>query len=126
MGLPATISKLRQKIQKNKKKIQRVFNCKCRLSYEIAPDSFHFPLLRTLKTYFLYVKLFLNFVLEHACFFFLLYDFILALKYFLLYTGLISSYFIKKDIYLVSLKVFLYAIILGRSIIKGLIFLVSL
>ena len=70
-------------------------------------------------------------------------DFILAFRYFSMYTGSLSnsflilfvtfsqisfhsstnsSFYIKKDIHLVSLKSLLYALISGRNIHKGLFF----
>ena len=109
MGLPGAILNVRQKI-KNKNKIQIILNLQFCLSFKNAPDSLHFLILGTLKSYFLFVKTFLNFVLEtlkiisYMFFFIFLYaktflnfeKLFLVLKYFLIFK--ISFYVLNNNL----------------------------
>ena len=61
MGLPGANANLTQNFFKENKKF-RTLNLV--LVSSLSQDNLHFPLLGTLKIYFLYAKIFLNFTLE--------------------------------------------------------------
>lgn len=61
MGLPGANASLAQIFLKKTKKI-RILNFA--LVSSLSQDNLHFPLLGTLKSYFLYAKIFLNFTVE--------------------------------------------------------------
>ena len=63
MGLPGENSNLKTIIKK-KTKFKKFWILNFVLVSSLPQCSLHFPLLRTLKSYFLYVKIFLNFVLK--------------------------------------------------------------
>ena len=82
MGLPGTHLNLDKNSRKQNLKILNFEFC---LSFKSAPCSLHFPLLRTLKDYFLYAKIFFKYCprLAWKLFFFMLKYFFEILNFFL-------------------------------------------